>query len=558
MVNKILQLFNKEINGLHMAAYLLAIFAFLSQVLGLVRDRLLAHVFGAGQVLDVYYASFRIPDFIFVTVASLASLSVLVPLLIERLEVSRADAQKFIQSVFSFFFSIIVIVSLIAFVCMPILAPRLFPGLLPSQIVDIIFLSRVLLLSPIFLGISNIYASVTHALGRFVIYGMSPLVYNLGIVLGIVFLVPSLGILGVVIGVLFGAFFHMAIQIPFLLKEGFLPRFSYPKNMKVVWKIFVLSLPRTLALATTHISLLVLISVASFLSVGSISIFNLAFNLQSIPLSIIGVSYSLAVFPTLARLSAESKRTDFMKHVVITLKHVIFWAVPVTVLLIVLRAQIVRTILGSGAFDWDATRLTAACLALFVLSAVFQCIVLVFVRAYYATGITFKPLLINVTSAIVIVASSYLFLSLMQTFPPFNFFIESLLRVEDVPGTEILALPLGFTVGSVLNGLLMWFLFRKDFGSFTRALRRTLFEVVSASILAGFTAYCALNILTTLFNLDTLLGIFLQGFVAGIFGICIGILVLRMLGSVELMEMRRALSRRLFGASVVGPDAEVV
>lgn len=541
-----------------MAAYLLALFAFLSQMLGLLRDRLLAGVFGAGSVLDVYYASFRIPDFIFVTIASLASLSVLVPVLIEKLQKSKKEAQEFIQGIFSFFFSIILVVSVGVWFLIPFITPIIFPGLNHVQINELIFLSRILLLSPIFLGISNIYASVTHAFGRFIIYGLSPLFYNFGIVLGIIFFVPVFGISGVVLGVVLGAFFHMAIQIPFLAKEGFLPRFSYPKNIKNVWKIFALSLPRTITLATTHISLLILISISSYLSAGSISIFNFAFNLQSVPLSIIGVSYSLAVFPTLSRLFAESKHHDFLEHLVTTLKHVIFWSVPVTVLLIVLRAQIVRTILGSGEFTWEATRLTAASLALFVVSAVFQCVALIFVRAYYATGKTLKPLVINIFSAIMIISLSYLFLLMFRSIPVFRFFIEDLLRVGDVSGTEILALPLGFTVGSIINGLLFWFLCHSDFGAFAFRLRNVIFQVTSSSIIVGFVTYRMLNVFDLFFDLNTFVGVFLQGLLSGFVGIFVGIVVLKLLGSLELKEMKLALSKRLFRTSVIGPDPEIV
>ena len=104
MVKKFLTFLGRESGGLHEAAYLLAAFAFLSQILGLVRDRLLAHNFGAGLDLDLYYAAFRIPDFLFVSIASLVSVSVLIPLLVERID-DKEKSRIFVNNVFSFFFN---------------------------------------------------------------------------------------------------------------------------------------------------------------------------------------------------------------------------------------------------------------------------------------------------------------------------------------------------------------------------------------------------------------------------------------------------------------------
>jgi putative peptidoglycan lipid II flippase len=399
---------------------------------------------------------------------------------------------------------------------------------------------------------------MTQALGRFIIYATSPIVYNAGIVFGVVYLTPIWGIKGAIYGVLIGAVLHMAIQIPFLWKEGFLPNFSFIKNIRSTLSVFAISIPRTLTLATSHISILILLSFASVLTSGSITIFNFAFNLQSVLLSLIGVSYSLAVFPTLSRLYVESRMDMFVENIVTSLKHIVFWSVPGTVLFIVLRAQIVRTILGGGAFTWEATRLTAASLALFVMSVVLQNIVLLFIRAYYAIGKTITPLIINICSACFTVLSSFVFLGFFKQVSVFRFFIEDLLRVSDVPGTEILALALGFSFGSTLNCVLLWLVFRFDFGSFTRRVRRTLFEVFSASIIMGYVTYQALAFFVNIFDVETSIGIFLQGLCAGVAGIIVCVGVLYLLKSEELKEMREALSKRFFKASVVGPDAQVI
>src|SRR3989344_2513665 len=228
MVSRIFKMLNKEINGLHEAAYLLGFFAFSSQLLALVRDRLLAHQFGAGSGLDIYYAAFRIPDFIFITVGSLVSASVLVPFFTDKIEKSEDGGKKFINSIFSFFSLLILITSIVAFFCIPFLVKIIFPGITgEEEIRELILLSRLLLVSPFFLGLSNFFASITQVFRRFLIYAVSPLFYNLGIIAGIVFLSPLYGIRGVVFGVMLGAALHLFMQIASVYRERIFPKFSF-------------------------------------------------------------------------------------------------------------------------------------------------------------------------------------------------------------------------------------------------------------------------------------------------------------------------------------------
>lgn len=558
MVKRIIQFFHKETNGLHQAAYLLGFFAFLSQLLGLVRDKLLAHVFGAGLTLDTYYAAFRIPDFIFVTVASVVSLSVLIPILVEKAAVNKELGKTFVSAVFTYFFTSIVVISALFWVLMPSITAVVFPGIKGAQLNDLVYFSRIFLLSPIFLGISNIFGSITQAYNRFILYSLSPIVYNAGIVFGVLALSPRFGIEGVVYGVIIGSALHFLIQIPFIRKTGLLPRFSFAEDKIVIRRVFALSIPRTLTLAMNHVSALFLISFASLLASGSISIYTLSSNLQSVPLSIIGVSYSLAAFPALVRLFNQNKIEEFTSYIIASARHVVFWSVPVAVLFIVLRAQIVRTVFGSGAFDWQATRLTAASLAIFVFSVVFQSLIVLFVRGYYAAGKTYKPFAINALSAVLTVGLSYVLIKIFETQQFFKDFIESLLRVSDIPGTSVLMLALSFAIGSIFNGFALIYFFVREYKAPIKFLSKTTFQALSASIIMGFVSYKLLVILSLVFDLTTVWGIFLQGLIAGLGGIAVGIFILYLLGSEELKEAKNALTKKFFGVSVVGPSAEVV
>lgn len=558
MVKKFLSLINKEIIGLHQAAYLLGFFAICSQVLALFRDRILAAQFGASNTLDLYYSAFRIPDILFVTVASIVSVSVLIPFLIERFEKSDEDAKEFIDTVFSFFFCFMLTVGIVAYVTAPYFMKILFPVFAKGEnFPELIKLTRILLLSPMFLGFSNLLASITQINRRFFIYAISPVVYNLGIIIGIIFFYPIFGLYGLGFGVALGAFFHFAIQIPFIVSQGMFPVFRFPIKLEFVKKIVFTSLPRTITVSSNEIAELFLISFASFFTVGSISVFNFSFNLQSVPFSIIGVSYSLAAFPTLTKLFSSGEKGEFVEQMINSSRHIIFWSVPVAVLFVVLRAQIVRTVLGAGRFNWDDTRLTAAALALFTMSLVAQNLVTLFVRSYYSQGKTKTPLIMNMLSAAFIIITSFYLVRLFNTSWFFKTFIESIFKVSDIPGTVVLMLPLGYSLGVILNLIVHWWGFSYHFPSFSRPVQKTLFQAVSASTIMGYVTYQMLSVFDKVFNIDTLVGIFSQGLCSGLVGIVVAVVVLYLLKSRELSEVWTTVHKKIWKAEIVAPDAEL-
>lgn len=601
MVGKIIKLFNKvngEISGVHQAAFLIGFFTLLAQVLGLVRDRALAHFFGAGLQLDIYYAAFRVPDLIFATAASLVSISVIIPFInkaeekylirkeekaeekkladagsdgetgedngVESVNIdtdlgakSNREVRNIVDSLFSSFGMLMIVISLIAYVLMPYISKYVFSGISDQAAIDqIIMLSRILLLQPICLGISNILGSLTQLRKRFVLYALSPIFYNAAIIWGIFFLRPFLGISGVVWGVIIGGLLHFAIQIPFIKKEELLPRLL-PAN-KIDWKlvgsVFRLSIPRTLTLSASMIELIVLTGLAATLAVGSISILSLSFNIQSVPLGIVGVSYALAAFPTLSAFFARGEHDKFLAQMTSAIRHVIFWSVPIAAFFIILRAQIVRTVLGSGNFNWDNTRLTAACLALFIISLVAQSLKLLFVRAYYAAGQTQKPLIINLCSSVVTIATPILLILLYRHNPEFGDFFARLFRVEGIAGVEVLMLPLGYTLGTLASALAFWIKFEREFshGELLRSTWRSWMGSLSAGIIGGFFAYIGLNIFDTVFDIDTGMGVFLHGFTAGIIGIVFSIIILKVLRNEEFEEVVATLHKKVPAVAIFG------
>lgn len=554
MVKKILSLLNVEFTNINQAAIILGGFTFLSQILALFRDRMFAHYLGPSTTLDVYYAAFKIPDLLFVSVASLASVTVLLPFLVQKLGVkdngeineSSPSAKKLMNDIFTVFLGAMFVVAIIMFFLMPKAAALIAPGFSQEQLRELVGISRIMLLSPIFLGLSNTLGSVTQTFKKFFVFALSPVFYNIGIIAGIIFLYPIFGLQGLAMGVVLGAFLHLSIQLPTLAGKHFIPKISTSIDWQEIKRVTILSLPRTLGLALTSFSIIIIVSIASKIGVGSISLFQFSYNLQSVPLGIIGVSYAVAAFPTLARFFNGANMDDFVSYISLAARQIIFWSMPVMFLFIVLRAQIVRVILGSGAFSWDDTRLTAAALAVFSVSIVGQSLILLFTRGYYATGNTRKPLLINFVSTVLTIVLSFVLVRVFLDVPDFRYFIESLLRIEDIPHTEIVMLPLSYSIGAVVNAFWIWLEFRKDFKIKRTFILKSFGQSFAGAFFMGYTTYACLNVFDKVFDINTFWGILGQGLSAGTIGIVVGVIILKILGNQELLNVWTSIKSRRF------------
>lgn len=557
-MEKIFRFFGKEYTSINQAALLLGVFAFLSQVLGLFRDRAIAHFIGPSPELDAYYAAFRIPDLIFISIASLASIAVLIPFITAKMDDGKVTdaSRKFLSDVFTVFFTVMLLVSAFVFFLMPYLVEFVAPGFPESLQARVAELSRIMLLSPILLGLSNLLGSVTQIFRKFFMYALSPIFYNVGIICGILFLYPMFGIYGVAYGVILGAFFHFLIQFLASRGSGFKIMPTWKINFYDIKRAVLVSLPRTAGLSMNNIALIFIVAFASFFKAGSISIFNLSLNLQAVPLNIIGISYAVAAFPTLSRSFSGGKLDDFKAELRQAAKAIVFWSIPVTFLFIVLRAQIVRVILGSGSFSWENTRLVAASLAIFSVSILAQGMVALLSRANYAMGNTKRPLYINLASSALIIFLAYFFIELFARADLFRYFIESLLKVNDISGTEILMLPLAYATGTIVNFVLHWYFIRRDFLGHHAFITATFFQSLGASFFIGAVAYLSLNILSPIFGTITFFGVLFQGLFSGILGIAAGVLVLHLLRNEEQRELFRTLRTKFWRSKIIAPPQE--
>ena len=458
MFNKI---FNSQTKTITRGALIIGASYFISAILGLLRDRLLAGRFGAGLELDVYFAAFRIPDFVYNILILGGLIVAFLPLFAEYFSRNKDEVWQMANHVLNAFLIFLISISFIFFILTPWLIKWLFPGFGEEHYKLAIPLVRLLFLSPIFFGISNLLSGILQYFQRFFIYSLTPILYNLGIIFGILFLAPYFGIFGVGMGVVFGAFLHMAIQIPTAINCGFSYKFLLDFKYPALKRIFKLMVPRVFGVAAQQINLIVITAIASTITAGSIAIFSISNNFQSLPVGIIGASFAVAIFPALSRFFAENQKKEFLENFSSIFRQILFFVIPVSVLIFLLRTPIITFIYKTGKFTLSDVQLTSACLGIFALSIFAQSLIPLLARAFFSLQDTKTPTLITFWAVSLNIILCFSFVWLLKSPNIFsNSLIEffSLFRNEN---TSLLGLPLAFSISAIFQFILLYFSFKQ-------------------------------------------------------------------------------------------------
>ena len=524
--------------GLHQAAYLLAGLTLASQVLALLRDRTFAHAFGAGQVLDLYYAAFRVPDLVFAVVSSLVSAYVLIPYIAKM---NREETQKLLSETSTFLLAGGGFICFVLAIYMPQFLTWLYPTLMHSgAAAEFVLLGRMLLIQPILLGLSGVLSSVTQVHRRFVLFALSPVLYNLGIIVGSVFLYPVWGLSGLGMGVILGAVAYLAVNIPVLVESGVMPSFAMP-SWRTMLPIVHNSIPRSLALGMNSITALFLTAIASGMGAGAVSVFTFANNLQAVPLALIGSSYAVAAFPALSEAHAREEHSEFTRILSASARHIVLWSMLAFGLIVVLRAHLVRVILGTGAFDWNATRTTAALLAVLTIGLAADALELLFNRALYAARQSWRPLMYQVAAGAVTVVLFYY----LDQLPPSTLLLPlaAYLKVSDVHELRIILVALASALGQLFLVGLSLIALRRVAPGLSRSLAVPLRDGTASAIVGGCVAYGVLALLGELVPLTTLTTVFFDGFAAGLAGLVAAGIVLYILNNPEFSMVLSVVAR---------------
>lgn len=555
-IKKLLSKANSQSQSITSAAVVIGALSLVSRFLGIFRDRVLAGQFGAGDVLDAYYAAFRLPDLVYNLLILGAVSAGLIPVFTSLLaRHHQKDAWKLINSILNLLSILLLAVCTILFFSAPWLVPLITPGFAPEKMELVISLSRIMFLSPFFLGLSAIFSSVLQSHRKFLIYSLAPIFYNLGIIFGAVYLVEPLGVNGLAWGVVIGALAHMIVQLLPIFSVGFKYRFDLNFRDKNVLKVVTMMVPRTISLAISQINFVIITIIASTLAAGSLAIFNLSNNLQSFPLGIFGVSLGVAALPVLSALAAEKKTKDFVRAMSSTFRQILFFIVPISVILYVLRAQIVRVLLGSGNFNWYDTRLTAACLAIFCLGLFAQGAYPLVIRGFYALHNTKTPFYIGLLTMIVNIIALFYFRWLFSFDNWFSFGAAAMLRLTDLWGIvdfRVLALPVAITVSSIFELIVLMIALRKKIGLLDgRKMIDSSSRIIFASLGGGIIAYFLLQIMDQYVPTEYVWGIFTQGFIAGLAGIAGYAGLGYLLNLEEMFIFFGSIKRKLFRSVVV-------
>jgi len=543
------KIFNHQTNSIAFSGIILAGFALFNGFLALFRDRLLASRFGAGQSLDIYFAAFRLPDFIYGILIAGGVISVFLPVFSEYYGRKKEEGWYFTNVVLNCFLFLLVFLCLLSLIFTPFVIRFIVPGFNESNKALAVSLTRIMLLSPLFFVISSIFSGILHYFNRFLIYSVAPILYNLGIIAGILFFVPLFGLRGLAYGVALGAFLHLAIQIPAAILSGFKYKFILDFKFPGLKKILKLTIPRTIGSAADDLNLFIITAVASMLVAGSISVFNFSNNLQRFPITLIGLSFATAIFPTLTKSWASGQRKEFLEKFFSIFRQTIFIATPISFLTFLLRAQVIRLILGTGQFGWLETRLTAASLGVFSFGLSVFCLIPIIARAFFSLQDTKTPVIIGILSIILNVVLCFSLVWLLGFPNMVSNFVVDFLKLSGIKNIQVIALPLAlFLSGSFNFYLLLIYFFRKIakidpsiipiLKSEIKELAESSIKIFIASGLMTLFSYVVLRVVGYSVNMYSFWGVFFQAVSALILGISLYVLTAYVLKSPELRRIR--------------------
>jgi putative peptidoglycan lipid II flippase len=371
-----------------------------SRILGWVRLVVIARAVPIEQQ-DAFYAAFRIPDLIFQLVAAGALSSALIPIvsaLLEREE--HAHAWRVVSTVIHLMLVALGVLAGVLFLLAPLLMRAITPGFEGEQLERTIGLTRIMLLSPIFLAMGAVATSVLNAGGRFAASAVAPIVYNLAIIGGAVILAPTMGVEGLALAVVAGSLGHLLVQLAPLRRLGFRYEPRIHREDPDARRALVLMAPRAFGLGASQVTFIVVTALASTLAVGAVADFNIAFTLLQIPIGVIGVPLGIVLLPSLSRDAAVGREPEFASLLTRALRLILYVMIPIAGLTAVLRREVVDVLFGGGQIGEVDLALIAETLLWFLIGLAAHALIAVLARAFYARQDTLTPVLVAVAAVI--------------------------------------------------------------------------------------------------------------------------------------------------------------
>ncbi len=482
-LSKSLDLLTRRQTNILSAAFVIMVTVIISQLLGLVRQRLLVGIFGASNELGIYLYATQLPDTLFQLTIAAALSSAFIPVFSDYLAKGREqEAHKMASTLLSLGFAIFTVLSiLMAIFARDILQIfNLGSNFSPHDMDLMANMMRIIIFGQLLFIVGTFFTALLQSYNHFFIPGIAAALYNLGIIIGVISFSSSLGIYSTTVGVLLGGFIFILVQIPLARKIGFRfkPSIAYIKSDGVK-KIGKLMWPRTISVVLFQLGTVAIGSFISFLSdPGRMNvIFDFAKTLAFAPVALFGQTIAQAAFPVLSR--EKDKPAEFKETFINSFNQMLYLVLPVSVLILVLRIPVVRLVFGASKFDWPATVLTGQTLAFFSISIFAQALITLVLRAFYALHDTKIPLIVGAISTVVLIAASYSFIVV------FGWGVESL--------------GIAFSIASILQLIILFLILEKKVGGFNKLpLLSSWAKFFISSFLTAFALYIPIKLLDQL------------------------------------------------------------
>ncbi len=427
------------------AAGVIALIFAVSAILGFIRNRMYATYFGDSTELGVLFAADDIPTIVFSLIVSGALSTSFIPVFNRIFKKDQLMSWSLVSNAINISLAVFLILFTIVFSFSDYLVANVIAANSNLTAEDLRLFSsilRILMLAQIGFIISSFYTSVLQSFNHFVIPALAPVMLNLGVIIFMIAFYEPLGIYAPAWGTVFGSLLHMLVQYPFIREKGFKYNFVFDLKDKGVREIYKLMLPRTLAQTTQKLIIPLYTNLALYISGASNVILAFADDIQTVPVRLFGISIGQAALPIFASTYDENDTNPFKTLVVKTLYQVVFFVLPISVLVFILRVPLVRLAVGSSKYPWESTVMTAYTLAFFSISFVSQALVLVISRAFYTMYDTKTPLKVSIISMVVNALLAIIFVRVF--------------------GLGVWSLGLAFTISSFINvGVLLSQLYKK-------------------------------------------------------------------------------------------------
>ena len=405
MTNRIWRLLS---TALPRGAVILSVLTFAGYLMGLVRDRIFAHTFGAGPELDAYNAAFILPELALDVLVAGGLIAPFVPIFVGLRSEAGEAAAAFGRTILTLAIAVMAIAATVLFVFAPQTIDWIAPGFQGAQRDTYVELFRIMCVTPVIFAASLVLGEILVAERSFVAYGLAPLMYNAGIVAGTLILGPRYGVIGAAIGAVVGAVGHLAVRAVGIWRTRFRPRPSLALRTKGVGEFLRLMVPKMISHPVEPLMFLYFTALASTLEPGSVTSLAFAHNFQSVPVSLIGASFAIAAFPVLSASAAAGDRPAFVRQFRTTLVTITVLTIVAAIGLFMVSEVAIRVLLGGGAFDDADIARTSGILAVFALSVPLESLVQLLSRAIYATHNTLLPTIASIAGFIATVITAQL------------------------------------------------------------------------------------------------------------------------------------------------------